>query len=47
MFCPLPGWMQWDIGGLLAWLTIIFIFIISPGNSNVEADALSRIGWEK
>ena len=39
--------MQWDINGSLAWLTITFISIINLEKSNVEADALSRIDWEK
>ena len=39
--------MQWDIGGWLVWLTIIVISITESGKSNVEADALSRIDWEK
>ena len=36
-----------DIGGLLVWLTKILISIISLGRVNIEADALSRIKWEK
>ena len=39
--------MQWGIGGLLVWLTIIFISHYKSWKSNVEADALSRIDWEK
>ena len=39
--------MQWGTDGLLAWLTTTFISIINPEKSNVEADALSRIDWEK
>ena len=39
--------MQWVIGGLLAWPTITFISTINLEKSNVEADALPRIDWEK
>ena len=39
--------MQWDIGGLLVWLIIIFIIHYKSGEGNVEADVLSRIDWEK
>ena len=39
--------MQWGTDGSLAWLTITFISIINLEKSNVEADALSRIYWEK
>ena len=39
--------MQRGIGGLLAWLITIFIYITNQGKSKVEADALSQIDWEK
>ena len=46
MFFPLPKLDAMDIGGLLAWLTIIS-YPLQVWKSNVEADALSRIDWKK
>ena len=46
MFCPLPSWMQWD-----RWIDSLANYNIhihyKSRKSNIEANASSRIEWEK
>ena len=47
MFWPLPNWMQWGHRQIVGLANYNFHIHYKSGKSNVEADDLSRIEWEK